>query len=424
MSSPSTLLIWTENYWVGGSDRFLVDLVTGLRERPVWVVLAGNPHPEFDAWLADRVPWVLPRRIVPIANLVDTPLHRIDRLRRHSAAPTDEPTAAAQARAPVAILAGVAAARYGQAAVNLLRLRRVIGQVRPDAMLINNGGYPGAESCRVAAIAARGAGVGRVVQFVHNMAAPPAWPTGWEVALDRRIDRSLDLWVTAAERASAQLAAARAIPEERIATIRYGVAPPDPVPTGGDLRVRAELGFGDEGVPGLAVIANLEPRKGLSVLVDALVRLRARGITLATAIVGDGPMRVALERQIEQAGLAGAVRLLGWRRDVAAILAEADLLALPSLGNECLPYVILEAMTQGLPVVSTDVAGIPEMVQDEKTGRVVAPGDADALAAALGDIAGDLSRARQMGARGRVRVGEEFTLTAMVQRMCSVLGLG
>ena len=187
--------------------------------------------------------------------------------------------------------------------------------------------------------------------------------------------------------------------------------------------LRAELGFtGPQ--PGLAVVANFEPRKGLGVLLQALARLRSRGLDLPTAFVGDGPERGRLEAEIAALGLSGRVRLLGWRDDVDAIMGQADMLALPSLANECLPYVILEAMAHGLPVVSTDVAGIPEMVRDGDTGRVVAPGDAAALATALAQVASDPVRAREMGERGRARQRQHFSADRMIEQVSALLGIG
>ena len=99
------------------------------------------------------------------------------------------------------------------------------------------------------------------------------------------------------------------------------------------------------------------------------------------------------------------------------------MLVLPSLADECLPYVILEAMAHRLPVVSTDVAGIPEMVLDGHTGLVVPPSDRDALAAALARLAAEPADARAMGERGRRRLLEHFTQEAMVDSMSRVLRL-
>jgi len=418
------LLVWTETYWVGGCDRFLVDLLSGLGDRRVSVALAGNPNPGFDRWLAPRVPWVLPRTVIPVANLVDTPLHRLDRWRG------GKPGHAAEAQAgvepsPEALpwRAGIAATRYGQASLNWGRLHGLMSRAKPDVVLINNGGYPGAESCRMAALAARRAGVERVVHFVHNMAHPPAWPAPVERLLDRRIDHATDLWVTAAGRASDELSRERGIARERIATIHYGIEPPEPPrPSVPASRLRAELGFTD-GIPALVAVANLEPRKGLLVLLRALAMLRDRGIDFATALVGDGPLRRRLAGEARDLGLDGFVRMLGWREDVDSILDQANMLVLPSLADECLPYVILEAMAHRLPVVSTDVAGIPEMVLDGDTGLVVPPGDVDALAAALARLMSNPADAQAMGERGRRRLLEHFTQAAMVDSMSRALGL-
>lgn len=435
MTPDRKLLIWTENYWVGGCDRFLVDLIGGLGTAPVRVGLAGNPHPEFDAWLDRRVPWVLPRRVIPVANLVRTPLHRLDRWRHPAAGdpvraavadtrpgsrPAGDPGAEPASEA-LAWRAGIATARYTQATLNFARLTRLFRELAPDVLLINNGGYPGGESCRVAALAARRAGVPRVVHFVHNMAHAPAWPAAVEERLDREVNRAVAVWVTAAHRASDELARLRPIPRETIATVHYGIPVPEAPPAHQpDLRLRAELGFPEQ-APGLVAVANLEPRKGLGVLLEALAELRRSGHALPTAIVGEGPMRAQLEAGLVELDLQDTVRLLGWREDVEAIMREATLLALPSLSNECLPYVILEAMAVGLPVVSTDVAGIPEMVQDGVTGRVVPPGDPGAMADALLQLCADPAGARRMGQSGRARVAGQFTVVAMTSAMRDVL---
>ena len=228
--------------------------------------------------------------------------------------------------------AAVAGLRYQHLAVNVARGRRLLRRARPDLLFINNGGYPGGESCRALTLAAQAEGVPRVVHFVHNMAYPPFWPAAVERRYDARLD-AITTWVTAAHRASEALKTTRGFRE--VATVHYGIPPATlPAPAPSEL-----TGFTD-GALNLAVVAAFEPRKGHLSLIDALAQVP----NVRAALVGAGSATAAIEARIAELGLGERVRLLGWRDDVPAILAAADALALPSLGNECLPYAILEAM--------------------------------------------------------------------------------
>ena len=422
MATPE-LLVWTENYWIGGCDRFLADLIRALDDWPVRISLAGNEHPAFDAWLGARVPDVLPRETLPIANLVRSPLHELERRTRRFAGRPRAVDAGyeASSKEPLARAAAAAAVRYGQDAVNLRRLVMLMRHRRPDVLLINNGGYPGGESCRVAAVAARRAGVPRILHFVHNMANPPAWPQPLERAFDRRIDAATDVWITAAGRAGRALAARLAVETERVHTVHYGL-PARSASSAQSSAPAADLGYADDAFR-LVAVANLEPRKGIGVLLEALAAVRDRGVAVRTAIIGDGPLRAPLAERTLQLGLDDRVRFTGWRDDVDDILDAAEALVLPSISHECLPYVILEAMAHHLPVVSTDVAGIPEMVRDGATGRVVAPGDAAALADALDQLVCLEDRGRAMGDRGHARLEAHFTVERMTREMAALMGL-
>ena len=107
--------------------------------------------------------------------------------------------------------------------------------------------------------------------------------------------------------------------------------------------------------------------------------------------------------------MESAVRLAGERDDVGELLAAADLFVLSSR-SEGLPLSILEAMAAGLPVVASDVGGVPELVVDGETGLLVPPGDPHALAAAIDRLLDDPDLRRRLGAAGRLRVSEQFDL--------------
>lgn len=172
--------------------------------------------------------------------------------------------------------------------------------------------------------------------------------------------------------------------------------------------------------PGSLLIINvgrLDAVKDQVGLIEGFVRLCRRdpqvGARLRLAVVGEGNERSNLESRIAQLGLAGQVRLLGNRDDVPALLGEADVFVLSSVA-EGMPGVLLEAMASALPVVATNVGGVPEVVADGETGTLVAPSDADALAEALARYVTDPALRQRHGRAGRARVEAHFSLTAML----------
>jgi glycosyltransferase involved in cell wall biosynthesis len=240
-----------------------------------------------------------------------------------------------------------------------------------------------------------------------------------EGRLVRMIDRLTFGWshavVCCSEAVRRSVSACLGAPAARQTIIPFGVdvgqfAVMDPA-------TKEELGLrGDAPIVG-TVCRLVEPKKGLSVLLHAMAVLnrdrRSPGCQLL--IVGEGPARARLESLIEQLGLSCCVRFAGSRRDIPRILPTLDVFVLPSL-YEGFGIAILEAMAAGRPVVATAVGGIPEFVVPGETGLLVEPGDAEALAAAIGDLLRDPERARQMGMRGRARAVAGFQLSAVVRR--------
>lgn len=139
--------------------------------------------------------------------------------------------------------------------------------------------------------------------------------------------------------------------------------------------------------PRLVCIARLHEQKGLPILIDAAAQLVDRGIKFHLQIIGDGPLRSVLERRIADLGLQDNVELAGWKSgaEVRDALLASRAMVLPSFA-EGLPVVIMEALALHRPVVSTYVAGIPELVQDGVCGRLVPAGSVPALADAMADV--------------------------------------
>ena len=217
-----------------------------------------------------------------------------------------------------------------------------------------------------------------------------------------------------------RLLIAAGLEPERIEVVHNGVEPPAP---GGEEAARAlrrELG-GAPDAPLVVTVSVLREGKGLEVLLDAVSAVVAAHPRARFAIVGDGPARAELQARSAAGGAAGAVAWPGFRRDVPDLLAAADLFVLPS-HDDAFPTALLEAMAARLPVVATRTGGIPEIVEEGATGRLVPPGDAAALARAVSELLADPAARRSLGEAGQRRARERFSTSAWLGRLERVYG--
>jgi colanic acid/amylovoran biosynthesis glycosyltransferase len=158
----------------------------------------------------------------------------------------------------------------------------------------------------------------------------------------------------------------------------------------------------------LVCVARLEEQKAHLILIAAARRLHEAGVDFEIVLIGDGSMRSRIEEEIRDLGLQRQIRITGWLSGerVKSELAAARALILPSFA-ENLPVVIMEAMASGRPVISTHVAGIPELVIPQETGWLVPASDVGALAGAMQEVlAESAEKLTEMGLRGRARVVE------------------
>jgi len=184
------------------------------------------------------------------------------------------------------------------------------------------------------------------------------------------------------------------------------------IPNGIELDVPRTHGAAD-GPLRIVSVGRMAAPKDFITLVRALSRLP--GDSYRAEIIGYGPDRDAIEREIELLGLTASVVLAGERDDVPERLAAGDVYVLSSR-SEAMPMVVLEAMAAGLPVVASAVGGVPELVVDGETGLLVAPGDPEALAAALSRLAQDPLLRGRFGAAGHTRAERHHSLEEMRRR--------
>ena len=261
-----------------------------------------------------------------------------------------------------------------------------------------------------------GAIIGRLarvpVVIAHEHGSPPDLPKVRR-DLDRYvIGRSVDAYLAVSEIERRQLVDDRGIPSHKTRVLPNGIEAPT-VDASRD--VRAELGIAPD-APVLGAVGVLRPEKAHDVLLRAAARLLPTTPGLRVVIVGDGEEREALEPLAEELGLSDAVLFTGIRTDVPEILRAFDV-AVNASHREGSPLSVMEYMEAGLPVVATAVGGVPEIIHDGVHGRLVEPGDDEALAAAIAGVLADREKAAALGRRGRERRREHFDLGAVARRL-------
>ena len=208
------------------------------------------------------------------------------------------------------------------------------------------------------------------------------------------------------------------VPRARQERIYYGIDPSRFEAAAADTEARsssrAEFGWGSDEVVAICV-ARFAAQKAHDVLLKAFAKASETAPQLRLLLVGDDPFgdgRQRAEALAEELQLGDRVHFAGIRRDVPALLAASDLFVMASLW-EGLGLVFLEAMAAGLPVLSTHVSAIPEVVVDGETGVLVPPGEVAPMAEALVSLAGDPERRAALAAAGGARVRERFGLERM-----------
>ena len=181
--------------------------------------------------------------------------------------------------------------------------------------------------------------------------------------------------------------------------------------------------------PLLVAIGRLIAKKGFANLIRACALLVERGRSFRCEIFGEGPLENQLRGQIEESELKELVQLPGAKpqHEIRKCLARARVFVMPSVpeaegGMDNLPTVIMEAMATGLPVVSTRIGGIPEMVVESETGFLVEPDDVVALAGAIEEVINDRSLGQKLGQAGYERAEKLFSIEKNVRELGKLLG--
>lgn len=289
----------------------------------------------------------------------------------------------------------------GLALGSLIALRRVIASERPDIVNTHSG-----RDTLLAMLAARSLWNRPRLLRTRHLILPPTHLSTYTWLPDHV--------VTVSEAVRADLLR-RGVPAGHVTAVPSAVDLARFDPARVQSRLREELGLSPDALL-VGTVAILRNRKGHRDLLDAIPRVLAEASEVHFVIAGDGPQEANLRRIIAERGLRARVHLLGLRRDVPEVLAALDIFVLPT-HQEALGTAFLEAQAMGVPVIGTRVGGVPETVDEGRTGLLVPPHAPEALAAAILDLIKNVERRRAMATAARAWVSQRFGIEAMADGM-------
>ncbi len=258
-------------------------------------------------------------------------------------------------------------------------------------------------------LAARLASVPVICSALHST----GWPDGVG-KMNRWLSPITDAFIAVAKPHGQFLTEFEKFPASKVVVIPNGVDTNRFQPNSESRQeVRSELGLASS-TPIIGIVAALRPEKNHTLFVNAASKVLAKFPRAHFVIIGDGPERPNIENAIASLGIEKKVSLLGTRSDIPRLLAAMDVFALTS-HNEASPVSILEALSCGVPVVSTRVGSITESVHDQWNGFSVEPGDIDAVADRIQFLLWNKSTAEMMGGNGREHVQSNGSLETMVE---------
>jgi glycosyltransferase involved in cell wall biosynthesis len=284
---------------------------------------------------------------------------------------------------------------------------KALGDLRE---IIEEGGFQvlHGHGLRASLVTLRAAGPLPVVATLHNLVHPETSGRMGDVLFRRgegAVLRGARHVFAVSEEMVEELASRAPADAHKVELLRIGL--PAPLVVRSREQVRSELGV--DGKPLVVTVARLAPQKALDVLIDAVARLE----DVALAIVGNGQLEDELRARARSLGIAERVHFVGWTPQVGDYLGAADLFALSSTW-EARALAVQEAILADVPVVATDVGGLPELVTDRDSGRLVPPNDAAALAEAMRETLAAPDEARLYAQRARERLAASYSDAEML----------
>ena len=321
----------------------------------------------------------------------------------------DAPEPHAEFGAPVSLLprGRLTVPALGVRASTLIGLRRMLATLRPRVVHAHGG-----EPLKYAVLA--GARRGGRILYRRIAAAPPEARSGPRRNAHARLMGRADRIVTVSDSIRRETVEVFGVPEDRVVTVPRGIDAARLAPSAGREATRAALGI-DPRARVVLSLGALGPEKDPLAHLEVARRVAARVPGLAHLVVGDGPLRGAMEEAVRRDGLASTVRVIGARADVGDILAASDVILLASR-TEGMPGVLIEAGMASVPAIAYAVGGVGEVVDDGVTGILATASDVSALAGGVERLLVDEGLRATMGAAARERCLARFEIGAVARR--------
>jgi glycosyltransferase involved in cell wall biosynthesis len=237
----------------------------------------------------------------------------------------------------------------------------------------------------------------------------------WHVRLDQLCTRLSHGVIAVSQHTADHMIAEEQAPPEKLHMVLNGIDFARVRLSDAFERSKVRQEFVDDETPLLLIAARLHPEKGYEYLFQAMTKLKQRfNGKIKLLVAGAGPLLPHYQEMVRSLGCDDVVTFLGFRKDLPELMAAADLFVLPSVA-EAFGLVLAEALYLGTPVVSTQVGGIPEIVEDGMDGVLVPPANEQALADSIADLLNDSARRKQMAGVGRDKVVAKFRFEEMVR---------
>ena len=284
---------------------------------------------------------------------------------------------------------------------------------------VNNGGFPGALSCRLAVVAGRLAGIKKIVMVVNNMAIPyDNHIRKIDFFLDRFVAKRVNMFVTGSETAAGQLKSVLRLNNEQILAIANGVELRQFDNSSSGILNRLQVGQEHHLLFGMVGV--MLPRKGHRILLEAIASLMLNPSFMEKSplflIEGEGGYVEDLKRFATDSGISKYVNFIGAEENIYNLYSVLDFLVYPSVVDEDFPNVISEALGMGVPVVASKVAGAVDQIQDGIHGFLFERGSSAALSAVILEICTNLDSYQRMAVEARKKYQLYYSPDVAVQR--------